>query len=40
MGALQNIDPSIREVQALVLSPTRELALQILRVHTQNNPNS
>jgi len=32
MGALQNINPSVREVQALVLSPTRELAVQIQRV--------
>jgi ATP-dependent RNA helicase len=29
IGALQNIDVKVRETQALILSPTRELALQI-----------
>ena len=32
IGILQNIDLSKREVQALVLSPTRELAVQIQKV--------
>jgi len=32
IGCLQVIDTSLREVQALVLSPTRELAVQIQRV--------
>jgi len=31
-GILQNIDTSLREVQALVLGPTRELAVQIQKV--------
>jgi ATP-dependent RNA helicase len=29
---LQTVDPAVREVQALILSPTRELAIQIQRV--------
>ena len=32
MCVLQTVDPAVREVQALVLSPTRELATQIQRV--------
>ena len=32
IGVLQNIDPAIRETQALILSPTRELATQIKNV--------
>ena len=33
--ALQRIVPSLREVQVLVLSPTRELAVQIQRVGSE-----
>ena len=33
ISILQNIDTTIRETQALVLSPTRELAQQIQKVH-------
>ncbi len=32
MGALQVIDPNLRETQALILSPTRELAVQTQKV--------
>ncbi|KAI3637028.1 hypothetical protein MIR68_001258 [Amoeboaphelidium protococcarum] len=32
IGALQNIDASVRACQALILAPTRELALQIQKV--------
>jgi hypothetical protein len=33
IGVLQNLDPQSNEPQALVLSPTRELAQQIQKVH-------
>lgn len=32
MGVLQRIDPNLREAQALILSPTRELAIQTQKV--------
>ncbi|PRT53236.1 ATP-dependent RNA helicase eIF4A [Wickerhamiella sorbophila] len=32
IGVLENLDPSIRHTQALILAPTRELALQIQKV--------
>eukprot|EP00171_Calliarthron_tuberculosum_P018472 IDg18472t1 len=32
IGILQNIDTSVRKVQALILAPTRELAQQIQKV--------
>lgn len=35
IGILQNIDTSIRKVQALILAPTRELAQQIQKVVVQ-----
>jgi hypothetical protein len=31
-GLLQNIDLSVRDCQALILAPTRELATQIVKV--------
>lgn len=32
IGSLQRIDPKLKEVQALILAPTRELAQQIAQV--------
>jgi len=32
IGSLQKIDPKLKEVQALILAPTRELAQQIAQV--------
>ena len=38
---LQNLDPNARAVQALVLTPTRELAIQVAEaVHTYSRPGS
>jgi superfamily II DNA/RNA helicase len=37
IGVLQGIDMKTRETQALVLSPTRELAVQIQKVCNNNN---
>jgi len=34
IGILQNVDPSLKKVQALILAPTRELAQQIQKVVT------
>ena len=39
IGTLQKIDPKIKEVQALVLAPTRELAQQISQVINNKNKN-
>jgi len=33
IGVLQSLDIEIRETQVLIMSPTRELAVQIQKVH-------